>query len=185
MARRIPTINGVHTNGDAPPPSTLAAQIVQNQTRPPVSQQNGQAATFAGLLNEILHNDTAAPETDIDVNVKLVNVVAEVGLAPLVDGNPFAQWDELILQATDSIAVIESTIKRQPEVLFTAINQDGQQLFLPLLTRLASVCGRDRCDTLPIVNLLDCALSTLEASIEFWQDVLVVRQVLEDCASGM
>ena len=59
------SVNGgrLHTNGDLPPPSTLAAQIVQNQVRPEATHDNGEKATFSGLLQEILHSG-AAPETD-------------------------------------------------------------------------------------------------------------------------
>ena len=122
MARGVPITNGVHKNGDGPPPSTLAAQIVQNQYRA-APQKNGEAATFAQLLREILHDHAATPETNVQVNVKLISVVAEAGLAPLADDNPFPQWDSLIAQAIDSIAVIQATIRRQPEVLFSTISE--------------------------------------------------------------
>ena len=184
MTRRALTKNGVHINGNAPPPSTLAAQIVQNQTRPVPQPQTGEKATFADLLHEILHDHAATPETDIHINVKLINVVAEAGLAPLVEGNPFAQWDVLIPQAIDSIAVIEATVKRQPEVLFTQVSPDGPQLLLPLITRLAAVCGRQKCEELPIVPLLDCMLGTLKASIDLWQHAQTLRQVVQECVDG-
>ena len=184
MARRIPNVNGVHANGDAPPPSTIAAQIVHNQTRAPVTQQNGETETFSQLLHEILHNHAATPETNVDVNVKLVSVVAEAGLAPLADGNPFPQWDVLIPQAVDSIAVIGATIKRQPDVLFTPTSQDGPQLFLPLLARLAAICGRQKCEELPIVPLLDAMFHVLETSIDLWQDAQTLQQVLQECVDG-
>ena len=184
MARRIPTVNGVHTNGNAPPPSTLAAQIVQNQSRPPAPQQNGDTPTFAELLHEILNDHAATPETDVQVNVKLISVVVEAGLAPLADGNPFAQWDVLIPQAIDSIAVIEATIGRQPEVLFSAISPDGPQLLLPLLARLAAVCGRQRCESLPVLRLLNSMFCVLQSSIHLWQCAQTLRQVVEDCVDG-
>ena len=184
MTRRVPTANGVHTNGDVPPPSTLAAQIVQNQTRPAPPQQNGEKVTFAELLHEILHDRDATPETDIRVNVKLINVVAEAGLAPLADGNPFAQWDILIPQAIDSIAVIESTIKRQPEVIITSISSDGPLLLLPLIARLAAVCGRFQCEDLPVVRLLDSVFRVLKSSLDLWQYANTLRQVLQECVDG-
>ena len=184
MARRNPVANGVHSNGEAPPPSTLAAQIVQNQTRTPAPQTNGEAVTFSHLLHEILYNHAATPETDVNVNVKLVNVVAEAGLAPLADGNPFAQWDVLIEQAKDSIAVIEATIRRQPEVLFTSISPGGPQLLLPLVARLVAVCGRARCEQLPVVPLLDSIIQALDGSIDLWQNSQIVRHLVEDCIHG-
>lgn len=185
MARRIPTVNGARENGDAPPPSTLAAQIVQNQARLPATQtRGGEAPTFSQLLHEILHNHAAAIETDVATNVKLINVVAEAGLAPLADQSPFAQSDVPIQQAIESIAVIEATIKRQPEVLFTSITQDGQRPLLPLLASLFAVCGRQRCEDLRIGRLLDSTLQALDASLDLWQHAQTVRQILQDCVSG-
>lgn len=185
MARRIPTVNGTRVNGEAPPPSTLAAQIVQNQTRPAATQKtNGQTPTFPELLHEILHNQAATVETDVATNVKLINVVAEAGLAPLTDPSPFAQFDVLITQAIDSIAVIEATVKRQPEVLFTPITQDGQQPLLPLLARLFAICGKPRCEHLRISGLLDSIMQALEASLDLWHYIQTVRQILEDCIYG-
>ncbi|KAK3703151.1 serine/threonine-protein kinase M1 [Vermiconidia calcicola] len=180
MARGVPITNGVPINGDGPPPSTLAAQIVQNQYRA-APQKNGEAATYAQLLREILHDHAATPETDVQVNVKLISVVAEAGLAPLADDNPFVQWDSLIAQATDSIAVIEATIKRQPEVLFSTINENGPQLLLPLLARLAAVCGRPRCQDLPIVQLLNSVFGVLKASIDLWEYAQVLRDAVQNC----
>lgn len=185
MARRISPANGMRENGEAPPPSTLAAQIVQNRTRPVATQKNGQTATFSELLHEILHNHAAAVETDVATNVKLVNVVAEAGLAPLANQDPFLQSDVLIPLAIDSIAVIEATVKRQPGVLFTPIIQDGQQPLLPLLARLFAVCGRPRCEILPISSLLDSMLQALDTSLDLWPNAHTMRQILQDCVLGM
>ncbi|TKA23330.1 hypothetical protein B0A50_07538 [Salinomyces thailandicus] len=132
-----PNRHGVHINGDGevPPPSTLAAQIVQKQTRSAATQRQPQTAedtTLANLLHEMLYNPAAAQETDANVNVQLVNVVAEAGLGPLAIDDPFAQLDMLLPQARDSIAVIDKTIRRQPELLFTPVVDDGPQLLLPL-----------------------------------------------------
>ena len=185
MARRTSNVNGTHTNGDVPPPSTLAAQIVQNQITAAQQRQHGEAPSFSELLQEILNNHAATPETDVQVNVKLISVVAQAGLGPLTDGNPFTQIDTLLSQATDSLAVIESTIRRQPEVLFSSTGLNGPQLLLPLLSRLLAVCGRQKCDDLPVVRLLDSTFAALSASIDLWQNAQVLRLVIEDCVNGM
>ncbi|KAK3050228.1 serine/threonine-protein kinase M1 [Extremus antarcticus] len=164
------------------PPSTLAAQIVQNQTRSSAPQQNGEKATFAQLLHELLNNRGATPETDVQINVKLISVVAEAGLAPLVDGNPFADHDALLAQAIDSITVIETTIRRQPEVLFTSVVEDGPQLLLPLLARLLAVGGRSKCEGLPIVRLFDATFAALKASLDLWHYAQALQQIVQDCA---
>ncbi|WPG99769.1 protein kinase rad3 [Acrodontium crateriforme] len=176
MARRMPAANGAQTNGNsAPPPSTLAAQIVQNQTT------TNETATFAQLLNEILHNRAAIQETDINVNVQLVGVVLEAGLAPLAQDNPFAQWDVLVPQAVDSMAVIVQTISRQPEILFAQASEDGPQLSLTLLSRMIAVCGRPKCQDIPIPRVLDSLIKALQASLNFCKAAKTLQQICEAC----
>ena len=196
MARRTssaarPHLNGTHangarthTNGDLPPPSTLAAQIVQNQARNEASQQNGEKATFAGLLREILHSG-ATPETDIQVNVQLITVVVEAGLTVLTRDDPFAQWDILLPQAVDSIAVVQATIVRQPDVLQTPISADGPQLLLWLLARLIAVCGKQKGQDLPIPGLLNAAFASFERSTKLWKSAPLLRSLIRDCVDGM
>lgn len=175
--------NGVHTNGDAPP-STLAAQIVHNQTTTKASQQSGEKATFAGLLHEILHNPSATPETDIGVNVQLVSVVVEAGLSILTRDDPFAQLDILLPQAADSLAVVEATIVRQSDVLFARISQDGPPLIIWLLARLLPLCSRPKCGGLNISGLINSAISAASKS-KLWRSAAMVQELVRDCVNGM
>ena len=185
MTRRMPIVNGAQINTDAPPPSTLAAQLVQNQARINVGPpQSGEAATFTQLLQEILADSNVAPETDVNVNIQLICVVAEAGLAPLAQDVPSNRFDELITQAKDSIAVIESTIKRQPEVLFTQVGEDGPQLLLSLLAHLVALCGKHGCHDLPIPSLFDTAVSAVMKSANLWHMVNVLKQALWDILNG-
>ncbi|KXS98458.1 hypothetical protein AC578_8070 [Pseudocercospora eumusae] len=187
MARRTPpTTNGYHTNANAngPPPSTLAAQIVQNQTRQPTSQPKDESAIFRGLLHEILHNQ-GVQETDVNVNAQLVSVVVQAGLTPLTTENPFADWDVLLQQANDSIAVIETTVKRQPEVLQARQAPDDPPLVLTILLALIGICGRPKCEDVPSQRLLESLLSSLESSLDLWQQMSVLRSVLQDCVDDI
>jgi hypothetical protein len=176
--------NGVHANGEAPPPSTLAAQIVQNQTTTKASQQSGEKATFAGLLHEILHNPSATPETDIGVNVQLISVVVEAGLSILTRDDPFAQLDVLLPQASDSLAVVEATIVRQSDVLFAQISQDGPPLIIWLLARLLPLCSRPKCGVLNIAGLINSAISAASKS-KLWRSAAVMQDLVRDCVNGM
>lgn len=185
MARRThTTTNGYHANGNGPPPSTLAAQIVQNQTRQPTSQPKDESAIFRGLLHEILHNQ-GVQETDVNVNAQLVSVVVQAGLSPLTTENPFADWDVLLQQATDSIAVIETTVRRQPEVLQAQQSPNDPPLVLTILLALIGICGRPKCEDVPSRRLLESLLSSLESSLDLWQQMSVLRSVLQDCVDGM
>jgi serine/threonine-protein kinase ATR len=178
MARRIPDVNG-----NAPPPSTLAAQVVQNHQQPP-QQQNGDNA-LKHLLRQLLDSPDTAQETDIHVNVQLVHVVSEAGLAPLAQLDPFANRTDLLAEAKDSIAVIERTLKRQPEILFTPVAERGPQLGLLLFARLASVCGKIGVDDLSIVPLVESAVQAALASIELWKAAELLRQLCIDIIEGM
>ncbi|CAK3819966.1 kinase rad3 [Lecanosticta acicola] len=184
MARRALAVVGNHVNGhvngDAPP-STLAAQLVQQQSRQDASQHLGGVATFQELLHEILHNDSAVQETDVNVNVQLISVVTQMGLEPITKDNPFSNWDVLIPQAVNSIAVIEKTIVRQPDVLLAQAAQDGPQIFLTLLTTLLAACGPPKCRELPIPRLLSSALAALSKSSHLWQQALVLQEVIREC----
>lgn len=197
------TSNGVHiqTNGgagnEAPPPSTLAAQIVQNQIvgrastqaqqqqHQPQQQGGNEKATFSGLLHEILHNPAATPETDLGVNVQLISVVVEAGLSVLARDDPFAQHDLLIPQAEDSLSVVQATIVRQPEVLFTPIGADGPPLVLWLLARLMALCGRPKCEGLKIGGLVGEAVAALEKSVKLWRGAEDVKALVRDCVNGI
>lgn len=176
--------NGVHTNGEAPPPSTLAAQIVQNQTTTKASQQSGEKATFSGLLHEILHNPSATPETNIGVNVQLISVVVEAGLSILTRDDPFAQLDVLIPQAADSLAVVEATIVRQSDVLFAHISPDGPPLIIWLLARLLPLCSRPKCSSLSIAGLINSAVTAVGKS-KLWRSAALIQELVQDCVNGM
>lgn len=184
MTRRSAAANSNHNNGDEPPPSTYAAQLVQNQTRHAASQQPGETAPFAQLLHEILHDQNAAQELDVNVNAQLIAVVTELGLAPVNTENPFADQELLLSQAADSLAVIETTVKRQPGVLLLQIAPDGPQLLLSLLAALIALCGRPKCEKLPIGTLLASATVAFECSIDSWQYARTLREVVRECVDG-
>nr|POF04074.1 protein kinase rad3 [Quercus suber] len=159
MARRFP-----ETNGEIPPVSTLAAQIVQKQTGRTLAQQDNESATLPHLLHEILHNPVAVQETNVHVNAQLIRVVAEAGLAPLAYDEPLGQYDLLIRLAADSIAVIERTVCQQPTVLATTDGQHGPPLSLSLIARLAAICGRPKCEELHVGGLLDNILQNTDGT---------------------
>lgn len=172
-----------------PPPSTLAAQIVQNQSRHNTTattnqKPSSQTVSFEQLLQEILHNDAAPPESDVNVNVQLISVVAEAGLGPLALNDPFAQKEVLLRQAGDSIAVIRATILRQPEVLLTPVVPRGPPLFFPLLSRVLACCERDAGGILKWLELLGGIVEMLAKSTLLWRYAEIVRTVYRECVDG-
>jgi serine/threonine-protein kinase ATR len=174
-----------------PPPSTLAAQLVRNHAESTrgVPQQDA-AATFRQLLQEILNN-TSAPETDIQVNHKLIKVVLEAGLEVLFHQDPFPQWDLLLSQAIDSLAVIQSTIQRQPDILFMGGSQPPSpqhpHLLLWLIPKLLTMSKHPNADQLQssLASLFSSMILTLSRSLYLWPHANALLQLLRDCVTDI
>jgi serine/threonine-protein kinase ATR len=178
------------SDANLPPPSTLAAQLVRNHVDTARGlNQPDTTVTFRQLLQEIL-NKTSVPETDVDVNHKLVKVVVEAGLDVLFHNDPFAQWDFLIPQAVDSLAVIQSTIQRQPDILFHNASSDLDQhphlllwLFPKLLMLSKHPKGHQLQDSL--ASLLSSLVLSLSKTLDLWPYAKALLQMLRDCITDL
>lgn len=136
-----------------PPQSTLAAQLVSHFTDGKKHPRNQDEETFRQLLHEILGTGSgqivrADPlEKDSDVDCKLIYVIVKAGLEKVALNDPFDGKTELSRQATDSLTVINSTIKRNPEVLFVAPQFQGLDpwpigpLYLWVVPKLLALIG--------------------------------------------
>ena len=142
-----PTQNGTNlgmelTNGNhAPPPSTIAAQIVHNRANV-ARQEPENKALFGKLLQEYLR-DPIIEDSNTETNAQLIQVVAEAGLDILLSDDPFAP-DNLLEQAKDSLLVIKLTIARKPEVLLYGGQSEDERppLMLWLLAKILRLMGR-------------------------------------------
>lgn len=158
-----------------PPQSTLAAQLVNHFTDGKEYPKKQDHEVFKQLLQEILcpeiyqQSQTAAQETDDDVNYKLIFVIVRAGLEIRASDDPFAESSHRQRQAIDSLAAVESTIKRSPDALFiVAPARDAGPscngpLYLWLIPRLLNLIGQSRDDILgtEVLRLLRTTL-TLE-----------------------
>ena len=112
-------------NGDRPPASTFAAQIVDNLSNTKAQKNPSNQAILRQLLREILDADQAeyppagTIETNIEVNQRLIYVISRAGLDNLHDDSPFEVQKDIHDQALDSLSVIDLTIRRCPDVLFS------------------------------------------------------------------
>ena len=130
------------TNGNhAPPPSTIAAQIVHNRANV-ARQEPENKALFGKLLQEYLR-DPIIEDSNTETNAQLIQVVAEAGLDILLSDDPFAP-DNLLEQAKDSLLVIKLTIARKPEVLLYGGQSEDERppLMLWLLAKILRLMGR-------------------------------------------
>lgn len=145
----------IEPNGDLPQ-STLAAQLVQHFTVGRRQATPNDQETFQQLLHEVLgtkadHSAFAEDlESNINVNGKLIYVIATAGLDSVPLYNPFDNNISLYQRLKDSLAAIEITIRRCPEVLFAnSPHQDADWndhglLFEWLLPKLFALIARSQ-----------------------------------------
>jgi serine/threonine-protein kinase ATR len=185
MARRpAVTANAGRADNTAPPQSTLAAQIVRNQTRPASNDQHGEAANIRDLLQDFLHNEATVQETDVNVNAQLVKVLVQAVLARLTTGVLFETGDALHSLASDCIAVIQATVKRQPDVLLVQLDPNEPQLLLSLLSTMIALGGRPKSENFAIRHLFETALASLSTSVASWQYARTLSEVIQDSVDG-
>ena len=146
-------------NGE-PPPSTFAAQIVDNlESTKNQPFRASSTAHLRELLRRVLDADRAGGSADgtfeegLEVNHKLICVVVRACLlSPTTNADPFEKQKDVHDQAYDCLAVIEVTIRRCPDVLFALVRctesyfgPEGP-LFLWLIPHLLNLLGDPRGD---------------------------------------
>ena len=178
-----------HSNTDAPTktphppvseplPSSSLAVIVQN-----LSKGHGtlQLTEFQQLLAEFVgpnEVDGGDSMEDVVMNFRLVQTVTTVGIAVLLQDDPFAAQDDLILQASNSLLVIRKAIGRNPQVLFCSppvsndLNDSDQTvMFLWLLPRLLPLLGHSSAEKLlpSLLETIECLFVAITKVPKAWR----------------
>lgn len=180
-----------------PPPSSVAV-IVQNLSKA------GDASTgivdrdiFQQLLAEVLGPDGADPsdtawfEDNIGVNYKVVEVVMDAGISILLQEDPFASTNDLLLQATNSLLVVRLTIQRSPQVLFCpppaehTTEANRPVLFLWLLPRLLPLLGHRIADTLKqeLLETIEALFVAAARTPDAWKYLTTAMRYCRSCVN--
>lgn len=186
-------------NNGEPPASTLAAQIVDDLTRGKPNPKHQDQVRFRSLLREILDTNNEdgdeivqGIETNTDVNCRLIYVVIRAGLEASFNGDPFEKQDELNKQALESLSVVELTLRRCPNVLFTVLERgetdlqlDGP-LYLWLVPRLFMILGRneDREVRLGVLRVLQTTLLVGRKGHPKQLKFQLVLKYIQGCVKG-
>lgn len=186
-------------NNGNPPASTLAAQIVDDLTRGKTQPNHQDQERFRSLLREILdaNNEdgeeiTQGVETNTNVNCRLIYVVIRAGLEASLNEDPFKNQAELNKQALESLSVVELTLRRSPEVLFSAPERTETDLqlhgplYLWLVPRLFNVLGRneDREVRLGVLRVLQTSVLVGRKGHLKQIKVQLVLKYIQGCIKG-
>ncbi|KAF2733102.1 hypothetical protein EJ04DRAFT_295336 [Polyplosphaeria fusca] len=177
-------------NGNQPPPSTIAAQIVSNAANAKGPQQTGAKVVFSDLLKEFL-DDPSTDEPNSQLNAQLISVVADAGLDALLQDNLFA-LDLLLSQAKDSIDVIKVTLQRRPHLLLNEKDAEGDgsprpPLYIWLLPKLLGLLGHPNFEPIQesLSDLLRTAFTLLVRSHATWRQAKSVLQLYRSCIDSV
>ena len=163
-----------HPTGRDPPSSSVAAQIVDNLTSSTRRRTPRNETALWELTSEILKSDqqkdnlSGTIEESIDVNHSLIYVIFRAGLETLNSSNPFDSQNHERTQGQQSLAVIDLTIRRCPDVLFyipqvhDVRSRPSGPLFLWLIPQLMNLLTDDTNNEVRVLaeKILRTAIST-------------------------
>lgn len=147
-SRRGATVNGLSKSAE--PPSAIAAHLAPGLSADGWRGPQHDQESLAQLLREVLGNQDGQVNLDTDVNVnhKLICVIAKAGLDISKHDDPFSSNDQVEQQTLDCLEVVDVAIRKTPEVLHHTSEPDelGQEivnapLFTWLLPQLLSLFG--------------------------------------------
>lgn len=174
-------------------PSPSIAVIVQNYSKAGSGGTGGlpNRDAFQQLLAEILGPEDGGHEEDITTNYKVLQVVTSAGLTILLaqDEDPFANTQEVLQQASNSLLVIRLTIQRTPGVLFCpppqGENNQPDQLFLYLwlFPRLFPLLGQHKARPLvaELLETLEVILFAVGSMSQHWKHLRTVVGYFRGC----
>ena len=175
------------TGGNNVPPSTIAAQIVQNHDLETSGRQFQDHEQFDQLLQEILAH-SEAEYADTITSYKLVTIVIKGGLLALAHNDPFNSKNKYISRAITSVKIIELTIRKSPEILFDSSLSDLKDglrppLFLTIFSSIVAVLGYENIESLiPFLRrLLYCCIQEVLDTADIWLRAFALISFYQSC----
>ncbi|KAI8948096.1 phosphatidylinositol 3 [Xylaria longipes] len=177
-------INNGAMDNNAPPPSTLAAQLVENISTSARSSRPDETAELQRLFAAIekVKNEPgllASYQDRIEHNHMLIYVYARVVLEGLKWDEPFANTSQLRADAMRAINFLKITINETPEVLlFTTANgaflfRGPEPLWMWIFPKVLKMLGNGLCAdlTAPIEAFFGELYLTASRSNRLWSHI--------------
>jgi serine/threonine-protein kinase ATR len=157
---------GSQGNGAAPvngfelPPSTMAAQLINNLSTPNKPLRQAEQEDLKKLMDEVSNQEASIAEfpnneAKLEHKHKMIYVFARAVLERLAGDDPFLDVQNLVPQASDALEILVSTIKEMPDVLTYCVTPESQlltrnqePLWFWLFPRILALLGRRQCDAL-------------------------------------
>lgn len=139
-----------------PPPSTLAAQLVENisaSTRSSRPDETAELKRFFGVIEQVKNQPEllSTYEERVDHNHMLIYVYARVVLEGLKWDDLFSDKAQLQADASRALSFLKVTIKETPEVLLVSsadssfIFRGEEPLWLWIMPKVLKMLGHSQC----------------------------------------
>lgn len=184
-----------------PPPSTLAAKLVNKLSGNHKPSLQGSQDSFGLLVSEVsrfdkTRNEHTTPEEITENNYRVVYVLTKARLGPVCseESDPFAKKERVLDDAAQVLDLFITSIKETPEILIKIGAQNdlvrtgrGVPLWIWLWPRLLRLLGNEGCEQLwpKVKELFHTAFDLSRAlNVEFWGVGLQFLSYLRHCADA-
>lgn len=184
--------------GDSePPPSTMAAQLINNLSTTNKPARQAEQDDLKALLElSIVTRDAEdffSPDARVEHHHKLIYVFVRLVLEPLTTDDPFMDIQNVVSQASDALDAFIAAIKETPSVLSyvpkpgSLQSRGGEPLWLWLFPRLLGLLGRKRCNTLTekIKDLFFVSFQAVSRHPRLWNLASLFFCYLKECATSI
>lgn len=193
-----PVSNGCQPSGDIPP-STVAAQIVNNLSKQEKTRSDTEdAELFEQLLSEVLgpegySTDGCAIEPHPATIFNIICVIKEAGLEKFRHADPFSDGRHLLNKGLRSLSVLQLAVQTAPDVLF--ITPDGclhngslqMPLFPSLMAKMLALLGLSHLEGLQL-KVVEVLVTILTSAVRSQSSSTNVKQILnhlKSCITGL
>ena len=190
-----------HADGKGfdPPPSTMAAQLINNLSTPTKPSRQAEQEDLKKLMDEVSNQETSIAEfsnaeAKLEHKHKLIYVFARAILERLAGDDPFLDVQKMIPQASDALDIFMSTIKEIPDVLtycvgtgFPLLNRGQEPLWFWLFPRVLALLGRRQCDALmeKIKDFFYVSFQVVARSPNLWTMSSFFFCYFKECTTSM
>jgi serine/threonine-protein kinase ATR len=182
-----------------PPPSTIAAQLINNLSFTAPSRRVSTQDELKALMLEVSSTenslvDFASPAARISHKHKLIYVFARSVLERLASDDPFLDIPMVVSQAFEALDVFIGIIKEVPDVLAFCLaerehmkGRGREPLWIWLFPRILALLGRKGCEGLgeKIKDFFYVSFQAVSRSPKLWNLTSFFFRYLKGCATGM
>lgn len=193
--------NGKANGGEGfePPPSTMAAQLINNLSAAEKPSRQRDQDELKALMAEVSSAENSGVELEplkakLEHKHKLIYVFSRTVLERLTGDDPFIDFQQVAAQAYEAMEVFITIIKEIPDVLAYIVPPHStyqcrgpEPLWIWLFPRILALLGRRHCEKLTekIKDFFYISFQAVAQSPKLWVLASFFFRYLKECAASM